>query len=266
MNPVAVLGIGVIGPGLNFWPASRPILAGEAPYVENKVEFADAEVLHPRERRRASPSVRLAMAAAQAAVAESGLNAADLPTVFGSSNGEGLMTHKLMEQLTAPGMLVSPTTFHNSVHNAPSGYWSIGAASTHAATSITAHDFTFGAVLLKAAMQIATEARPVLVVVYDDPLPEPLHTARPMGCIFAVAMVLGPAGHPGALAEIALTHGSGEASAATPPMLAGLRAIWRDNPAARAIPLLEALARRATGDVAIEYPRDATLTVAVRPC
>ncbi|MGE4014575.1 MAG: beta-ketoacyl synthase chain length factor, partial [Alphaproteobacteria bacterium] len=235
---MAVLGIGVIGPGLNLWPGSRPILSGESPFVETKVEFADAEVLNPRERRRASPSVRLALAVAQAAVAESGLNAADLPIVFGSSNGEGLMTHKLMEQLSTPDMLVSPTTFHNSVHNAPSGYWSIGAGSVHAATSITAHDFTFGAVLLKAAVQIAAERRPVLIAVYDDPLPEPLHSERPMGCIFAASMVLAPTGHERAIAEIALAHGNGEAAAATPPRLAALRGIWRENPAARAIPLL----------------------------
>lgn len=266
MIAVSVLGIGVIGPGLNLWPNSRAILAGEAPYLETKVEFADADVLNPRERRRASPSVRLALAAAQAAVAESGLNPADLPTVFGSSNGEGLMTHKLMEQLTAPDMLVSPTTFHNSVHNAPSGYWSIGAGSAHAATSITAHDFTFGAALLKAAVQIAAERRAVLVAVYDDPLPEPLHSERPMGCTFAAAMVLAPAGYERAIAEMSLAHVNGAAAAPTPPRLAALRGIWRENPAARAIPLLETLARRTRGEVAIEYPRDATLHVTVEPC
>ena len=58
--------------------------------------------------------------------------------------------------LAATPTLISPTKFHNSVHNAAAGYWTHRPpAATSASTALTAFDASFGAGLLEAASQCA---------------------------------------------------------------------------------------------------------------
>ena len=63
--------------------------------------------------------------------------------------------------------LISPIKFHNSVHNAAAGYWSIGTGSLAPYTAISAFEYTFAAGLLEAATQVVCEHRPVLYVAFD---------------------------------------------------------------------------------------------------
>ena len=53
---------------------------------------------------------------------------------------------------------VSPTQFHNSVHNAAAGYWSIATGSQQAAHLPGCHDVTAAAALLKAMAEVHTRA------------------------------------------------------------------------------------------------------------
>ncbi len=59
---------------------------------------------------------------------------------------------------------MSPTQFHNSVHNAAAGYWSIAHGSRQPATCLGAHDWTWAAALLKAVAEVAATGAPVLLV------------------------------------------------------------------------------------------------------
>ena len=85
-------------------------------------------LLAPNERRRAGTVMRLALAVAGEAAGMAGLPAAAMRNVFASANGDGAVIHALLEELARPDPQLSPTQFHNSVHNAPAGYWSIGNA------------------------------------------------------------------------------------------------------------------------------------------
>ena len=58
---------------------------------------------------------------------------ARLPTVFSSSDGDGEVLASMLAALAQPQVVLSPTLFHNSVFNAPAGYWSIGSGA-HAAS------------------------------------------------------------------------------------------------------------------------------------
>ena len=51
---------------------------------------------------------------------------------------------------------ISPTRFHNSVHNAAAGYWGIATGATAAANALCAYDASFGAGLLEALTQVHT--------------------------------------------------------------------------------------------------------------
>ncbi len=236
----SVLGIGVWGPGLPGWAASRAVLAGEAPYVPAPSPAPPPALLPPTERRRTGPVVRLALQVAGEAAAASGLPPGSLRTVFGSSNGDGVVVGGILEALAASNgeRVVSPTAFHNSVHNAAAGYWSIATGSHQPATCLGCHDWTWAAALLKAAVDVAADGRAVLLACYDHPLPPPLDALRPTLDAFGAALVLGPAG---AGPQLRLRWAPGPGG--TPPADPALHALFHGNASARALPLLEHLAR-----------------------
>lgn len=221
------------------WAAAARVLAGEAAFVPAAVARPAVSLLPPAERRRAAPSVAWALAAAQEAVANSGLAATDLPVVFASSDGDGDIVHRLCTAMAAPGAAVSPTDFHNSVHNAATGYWSIGAHSPAPSTALCAFDGSFAAGLLEAATQAGMEKRPVLLVAVDLPYPAPLAVHRPSRHGVAVSLVL----EPGSALELSL-----ESGAPTPLPLPE----FEGNAAAWSLPLLAALAR--PGGAAVRLP------------
>jgi hypothetical protein len=145
--------------------------------------------------------------------------------------------------------MVSPTRFTNSVHNAPAGYWHIAAASRAPSTSLAAFDASFQAGLLEAAVQCQAAQAPVLLVACDVPYPEPLHAVRPVADTFAVALLLAPAAAVGSRSlAIELTA----EMAATACGDAGLEDLRLTIPAARALPLLEALAGRSAQTLVLD--------------
>jgi hypothetical protein len=159
-----VEGVGLVGPGLSGWEASRAILAGREPYTRAAAVIPAPDALPAVERRRAGKSVKLALAAGMAAAAASGRPAAGLAAVFASSTGDGENLHAICEALASEDRLISPTRFHNSVHNAPSGYWGIATGATQAADSIAAFDASFTAGLIEALGRLAAQpAQPVLL-------------------------------------------------------------------------------------------------------
>ena len=247
MIEVAVVGIGVLGPGLADWAGGQALLRDPAAWQSAATVVPAPQRLPPTERRRAGTLVKASIVVADAALAMAGLDAASLATVFTSSTADTLNCHLLCEALAAPEPLVSPTRFTNSVHNAPAGYWHIAAASRAPSTSLAAFDASFGAGLLEAAVQCAATGAPVLLVACDLPYPEPLHAVRPVTDVFAIALVLAPAGRGRALAlEL------GPDAAATACEAAGFEALRQTIPAARALPLLQALAGDAAATLCVE--------------
>jgi hypothetical protein len=247
---VCVESVGVLGAGLSSWPITREILRGKRPYCYEPAAQPNPDILPATERRRGAKSVRWAVAAAQEAVAASGLAVSELATVFTSSGGDGETLHHICEALAAPGREISPTRFHNSVHNAAAGYWSIAAASRGPSVSLCGYDASFGVGLLEAASQVSIDRLPVLLVAYDLPYPQPLFALRPISEPFAVAFVFTAERCPETLACWHIAIAKGEAPS---PLSSELAQELGQNPAGRALPLLAALARGAAEPVYIEY-------------
>lgn len=267
MIQVAIAGLGILGPGLEGWSESAPILRGDKSYVAGELELVAPSILSPRERRRSGPVVRLALNVAQQAVEHSGIVAHELAAVFGCSAGSGLEVHQILDSLTQPGMPVSPTQFHNSVHNAAVGYWCIGASCHQASTSIAAFDYSFPAALLKAAAQTVTEDRPLLLCVYDCPFPYPLHGKRAIFAPLGVALVLTPKGRPGGLKTLSVDWRPGDPpEALSSPSVETLHSLWQGNPAGRALPLFEALAIGEPASVSLRYPDQGNLRLELTSC
>ena len=263
--------IGLIGPGLAGWPQAAEVLAGRAPWTRARTALPPADGLPSAERRRAAPVVKTALAVGHEAVAASGRDATTLATVFAASGGDGQNCHAICEMLAGDDRQISPTRFHNSVHNAAAGYWSIAARSRATSNVLCAHDGSFAAGLLESLCQVAVDGVPSLLIAYETDYPEPLRAVRPIADAFGVALVLAPlpddddvdAHLPArALACIEAKLTDAPVTTLASP---GFEALRADNPAARGLPLLEAIATGRAASVVIDYLPETRLRIDVTP-
>lgn len=259
---VHVQGIGVYGPGFTGWAQTAEVLAGRSAYANAPIQLPAPEALPAAERRRAGTTIKLAFAVGFDAIRQAGADASTLRSVFSSSGGDCDICHAILETLASTDRAVSPTRFHNSVHNAPSGYWSIATGCRATTTSLCAYDGSFAAGLLEAATQVHSAQEPCLLLTYDTPYPGPLAAPRRISQPFGLALLLAPAAGTGTLARLDLTL-----ARQAPQRLddAALEALRMGAPAARGLPLLQAIARGARGQVALEYLDGMSLDVSLRP-
>ncbi|HEX4024023.1 MAG TPA: beta-ketoacyl synthase chain length factor [Steroidobacteraceae bacterium] len=266
-----VAGIGLLGPGLDGWPAAAEVLRSQGSYRRAATVIPALAVLPPAERRRSGRVVRVALAIGAEAVTAAGADPRRLPSVFTSSGGDGDNCHEICVTLAGSERQISPTRFHNSVHNAAAGYWSIAYGCTEPSTALCAYDGSFGAGLLEALAQLACGAEATLLVSYDLDYPPPLRSHRPIGDAFGVALLLRragqePAAHPEPAADPAPPAAPRlcvDFTDAAPTAMAdaALEALRREIPAARALPLLELLAAERGGRVVLDYLQGTRLEV-----
>lgn len=146
-----------------------------------------------RERRRAGHFISLAVEVAHQACDMAGIDKSTIPSVFASAIGDTDITDYMCRKLTQAEKLLSPTQFHNSVHNAASGYWSISAGNRAPSTFVGGFDRSFGAGLLEAASQVVAFDAPVLLVTYDLATRSPFREMLAIDDAAGVALVLVPA-------------------------------------------------------------------------
>jgi Beta-ketoacyl synthase, N-terminal domain len=262
MMLIYVGGIGLCGPALEGWVASLPTLSGAIPYEPTPPRVPPASLLPPNERRRAIQTVKLALAVGAEAFAATNLDPGGTATVFASSGGDGETIHEILKVLASAQRDLSPTRFHNSVHNTPAGYWGIAVGAREPSNSICCHDDSFAAGLLEAATQICVTRQPVALIAYDVPYPAPLGDVRRLGAPFAVALVLTPTPESMTTARIKLALGAAAPSTMAPP---GLETLRQSTPAARSLPLLVALASGTTAALTLSYLEDMALYVSIEP-
>ncbi|MBA5727927.1 beta-ketoacyl synthase chain length factor [Bombella mellum] len=249
---ISIKGIGCWGDGLHGWTETAAILRGDATHSPDSLKLPPPASLPANERRRASQIIRLAVLCAEEACQQGGFQAVNLPAVFASSNGDGFIMNRILDSLSTPDGAVSPSLFHNSVHNAPAGYWMIGHKSHQPAVSLGLHDETLAASLLKAAAEAHVEASPVLFCLYDAPMPGSLGSARHTEHSFGCAFILTP-GHESGI-RLALSLKEGPCETDLPPSLPeGVTGIARHNPAGQVLPLLQAIARRQDRSFSLPY-------------
>lgn len=233
--------VGVLAPGVASLPELFDARGGVA--GTGTLELAPPAALPANERRRATQVVRLAMACAEQALRASPFAAGALRVVCASDEGTGEVCQLMLEALATTGQL-SPLLFHNSVHNAPSGYLSIAYRNRRSATSMSLGPESFAAGLLCAASEACASAEPVLFLAYDALMTEPMDELLALHQASACAWIIA-SGAPGAVGapalaafELSLHAASGQAQAA-PPGAAGQA--WWGNSSARGFEALALL-------------------------
>ena len=260
-----VRSVSVWGPGLRGWAASQPILAGVHDYVASEANPPLPTLLSATERRRTGLAARLALSVAQQASEMARIAPGAIPSIFATANGDGAVVHSILEALAAE-QPVSPTLFHNSVHNTAAGYWSIATGSQQATNCVACHDGTAAAALLKAMAEVQTECRPLLLCIYEAPFPAPLNASRLTFGSFGAGFVLTPESGDCDLARLSVRYDATMSpSDSEMPRLTFLRDLARGNPAARTLRLLESLALGVADEFWMAL-LDGRVEVRVRPC
>lgn len=256
---VFVESVGLIAPGLAGWANAQAVLCG-APYTAAPLPPYAPALLPANERRRASPTVRLAFAAAEDAMQRSGIAAAAYATVFASSDADLAIIHRICTALTATPRLISPTDFHNSVHNAAAGYWTIAVGARGPSSTLAAFDDSFTLGLAEAYTIACIERADTLLVAFDLPPPEPLYAKRPIAEPVGVALALSASRTDKTLVSLRCEWAQADESTMATPALETLRL---SNPAARALPLLQLLAEQRSGTIVLPRAGGARLAVTV---
>ena len=259
MNRLGIAGLGVIGPGIGSWRDAVALLTEPERFsAQAKVPLAVPTRLPPNERRRVSPLTRMVLQCCEETLAECSSEFPAVRSVFASSCGDLVLVDEILRALAMPGKPVSPTLFHNSVHNSVAGYFSIARGDCSSSISISARDSSFVAGLLSAAGLVLSGAAPTLLVAYDCTAPPALAPFRPFLASFAVGMLLTDSPAPWSM-SMKLLEGNSD----TEMNDSALEAMRLGNPAARALPLLALLAADRTEKVTLPYLSDMNAVIEI---
>jgi hypothetical protein len=164
-----------------------------------------------------------------------------IATVFATAMGDMQITDYMCSALAQTPKLISPTRFHNSVHNAAPGYWSIATGSHSAANAVSAFDTTYSMAFLEGAIQAVEENTPVLVVTQEVAALDTLRDIWPTRYPFSAAFLLAPASGDGprlCRAEFTVVREKVD----WPPMPASLADAYASDFTANLLPLLADIA------------------------
>ncbi len=256
--------IGFYTPGLTNWSQAVEALTCNHDHCPQSFDKILLNILQANERRRTTNLIKLALTVAQEVVVDSLEELTGVSTVFAASDGDHDVIQRICMALTLPDHLVSPTIFHNSVHNAPAGYWAIAVNSMQESTSLSASDNSFSAGLLEAGSIVAAEEKPVLLVAYDFPPCAPMSELRDVTQVFATAILLTPDRTDNSIASIETYLA--EKAELTQCRQKNWEILRKDNPAARSLPLLQLFASKESGMVVLPAVQNKVLNVEVTVC
>jgi len=264
--PLAILGIGACANGIADWPQLQSILSGHDAHVPSPLGNVTAASLPPTERRRANVLSHVALRVGAEAICELPPELVPgLATVFSSAHGDGQVLAQMLDSLAREPGALSSTLFHNSVFNAPAGYWSIAMHCEGPSTMVCAGDASFAAGLIEACAKASSTHEAILYVSADVPFPASLAAYGVDHAAFACAVLLAPAqplrdASCGSIGEWTISA-SDTAGAGSAP----LGDFFAHNAAASSLPLLTAVALRRKTTVRLPYLDGTMLDVAYMP-
>lgn len=235
-------GIALWSPAMPGWDAARAALRdATVPAPGPAASRPAGALLAANERRRAPDAVLVALEVAQAAVVQAGLDPSVPASVFTSTHGDLGVVDALCRTLAADPLLLSPTRFHHSVHNAPSGYWAIASGCRRSSSAIAEFGHAFAAGWLEAEAQCRADDVPVLLVGIDTEACGALASVNRSRGLLGVALLLSP--RAGAASRWRVDSRLIAAASAAPALRSAAAQALADNAMADALPLFEALAR-----------------------
>ena len=234
-----VNGVALWAPRIPGWAIAGPVLRGAARAQDQPAPRPAPSLLAPPERRRAPDTVAIALEVAARACESAGVEPKDLASVFACTQGDLAINDYMSATLASTPTLISPIRFHNSVHNAAAGYWTIGTGCLQPYTALTAYGDTFGEGLLEALVQAQAGERPTLLVAYDIEARGPLAAMQPSRGIVGAGLVVSP--QPSSTTQVCIRYRTVGGSERTPPLARNAELV-AGNAMAACLPFFEAVA------------------------
>jgi hypothetical protein len=170
MQPIklTIKSIGVLTASIDNYEQAINFLQNNGNFADlatKKINLKPIDILPRNERRRADTHIKIAI---NTALQHN--NIKNTQIIFASCDGDTNISHKLCQAISSvDNKFISPADFHNSVHNAPSGYFSIAIKSHSPINSIsTGYHNMFTTTLMEAAIKVQLYQKPVLNVLFDD--------------------------------------------------------------------------------------------------
>lgn len=260
MKPVWLTGIAIWSPG---YASARAFAAGLA---DPSVTDCDNPWVPSRLGRGSSRLTRMLGEVAARACAHAGADPKFVATVYGSGYGEIETMLALLETIFAGDGQLSPMRFKNSVHNAASGLCAIGTGNTGFSTAIAAGDRSFEASMIEALLLLGERGGEVVVSVADDALPEPLARQCARQPLAVGLCLSSERPGSGAIASLGDLRRREEAVPLRTSFVdRRLDPALATNPAAHALPLLEAAIRKRPGSVPLAMGAPRPFSLELRP-
>ena len=259
MTDVDIVGLGVWSEKFSNWDEYCSVLDGGASATNTALKPA---LIAPNERRRAPTSVKMAVEVMDQACRQAALDPAAVATVFASAVGDMQITDYMCHTLATAPLTLSPTRFHNSVHNAATGYWSIATESHSPANAISGFAYSAGIAILEGAVQAVEEGIPVLVVLLEMAAPIPLSSNYESAHPLAATVLLTPVGYSSSpLASLRLKVTADSIDQPETPRIAGID--LSGNFAAGMLPLLTKISKRRDADLQFSLTRNSSLSISI---
>ncbi|AXR07637.1 beta-ketoacyl synthase chain length factor [Salinimonas sediminis] len=256
-----IVGVGAWGSYFENWQGLQALLNGAA-LPETKLKGPKPGIIPANERRRAPLPVRLAVESSWQATKEAGVEPNTLTCVFVSGLGDTDLTDYMCKTLASEHKELSPTKFHNSVHNAPAGYWTISTGTMCAANSVAGYEASVSLTLLEAMIQCETEHSPMLLTFYDAPVADILTPVLANQETFAFSLVVFP--HDANVQGQLVTARVKQDEQATWPALRSnsdyIGQLYAKNPAAKVLCLAELL-KHPEGQIVMPLSSGTALTI-----
>lgn len=230
--------------GLGFWSAGFPnverFCAGRE---EPEASRPDAALLEGPLKRRATPLTRLGVEVLGQAARHAGTELSSLSSVWATAHGEHSPAIDLLGMMHRGEGRLSPTKFHNSVHNTPSGYASIATGNRSVSTTLTGGPELVAATIIESIALLRANGGAVAAIMADEPLLPPFERKEVTSSL-GVALVLAGERR-GALAQLSMPRLEHTQGAADDPRFGTLHI-------SAALPLVRALGDGATGTVPLQ--------------
>lgn len=259
MTDVDVVGLGVWSESFSNWEEFCHVLSGGSAETGRTLK---PQAIAPNERRRAPLSVKMAVEVMDQACRMAALEPATVATVFASALGDMHITEYMCRTLADAPLAISPTRFHNSVHNAATGYWSIATQSHCPSSAVSGYSNSVSMAILDGAIQAVEEQIPVLVTVQEVATAPAFKSVYEWTQPFSAAMLLSPVGM--CSSNIASLRLSASGNLVEPPQPVHIPGVdLSGNPAARLLPLLIAIAEQRDTDMQLPLSRGSSLAISI---
>lgn len=252
----------VCTPGMMNWQMAKDIFLGHQLYQCTEAVVPCTNMLPARENRRASSTIHLSLHIAEKLQQQAQIEANTWRSVLASSDGDMDIFHYLSQTLSQTEPAISPTLFHQSLHNSAAGCLHIAAKSQQASVSISAGNDTFSAGLLTSMIEVCTASLPVLFVAYNMTSPPPMNVHNPMLTWFGSGFIFTP--EQGAASIAKLTCSLVDKQDETILSLPSLNDLRLGNPIARCLPLLEHLAHQGCHSLYLNYLDQQSLKIQIQ--